>query len=79
MPILDLKAALNSEVLIGCGQKDIPWKLLFLDQGVGKGTPYGLLRAGDIPLCFYVTPSFLATAPRQHCGGRGDGYPVMEI
>lgn len=22
---------------------------------------------------------FLATAPRQHCGGRSDGYPLMEI
>ena len=81
MPALDLKAAENSEMHVGCGQKELHENLSISGQRSGKWDPYGLSKVGEIqkfPGSLKKFSSFLlAPAPRYYCGSRDDGCTVM--
>lgn len=64
MPILDLKAALNSEVLIGCGQREFPWEASISGPESGKGDPIWVTESRRHPLMLLCHPFFSGHSPQ---------------
>ena len=63
MPILDLKAAWNSEVVIGCGQKEIPREASISGPGSGKGGPIWVTKSRRHPMMLLCHPFFFWPQP----------------